>query len=68
MDHYTRKAVSDELKKWCYFAGDEDHIEVCAWVNDEGYDVQIASKALISLTRGELHAITTLVAMMDRGE
>lgn len=65
MEIKQRKTVYDDLKKYCYHAKDNDFIEVTEWSNGEGVDIQISDKKTISLTRGELDAITYLVMTLD---
>lgn len=43
----------------------DDFIEVCEWINGEGFDISITDKKIISLTRGELDAIDFLTKTLD---
>lgn len=61
----NRKAVYDDLKKYCCFAEDDAYIEVTEWTNGEGFDIDINDKKRISLTSGELNAIEYLVKSLD---
>ena len=59
------KAVVDNLKKYCYFAKDEDLIEITEWEDGEGWDITIKESRLIKLTRGELDAIVYLTKALE---
>lgn len=65
MEHYNRKSVTDSLKKYDYLAKDSDFIEVTEWYNGEGWDISINDNKLISLTWGQLEAISYLVKSLD---
>lgn len=65
MEHYNRKSVTDSLKKYDYLAKDSDFIEVTEWHNGEGWDISINDNKLISLTWGQLEAISYLVKSLD---
>lgn len=65
MEINNRKSVSDDLKKYCIFAKENDFIEVTEWTNGEGYDIQISDTKHISLSFGELEAINYLVKSLD---
>lgn len=43
MKTYNRKAVSTELKDFCYISNKHAYIEVTGWENGEGFDVDINS-------------------------
>lgn len=71
METYNKKSVSDNLKKYCYFADDDSFIEVTQWKNGEGYDINIESHnstKLIGFTNGELEAISYLVKVLEYNE
>ncbi len=60
IDTYERKSGFSPLKEFCYFAKEDDYIEVTDWYNGEGFDICVDSKKAISLTWGEwdcIHAI-----------
>ena len=65
MEHYNRKSVTDSLKKYDCLAKDSDFIEVTEWNNGEGWDISINDNKLISLTWGQLEAISYLVKSLD---
>ena len=65
MEHYNRKSVTDSLKKYDCLAQDSDFIEVTEWYNGEGWDISINDNKLISLTWGQLEAISYLVKSLD---
>lgn len=65
MEHYNRKSVTDSLKKYDHLAKDSDFIEVTEWHNGEGWDISINDNKLISLTWGQLEAISYLVKSLD---
>lgn len=65
MEHYNRKSVTDSLKKYDCLAKDSDFIEVTEWYNGEGWDISINDNKLISLTLGQLEAISYLVKSLD---
>lgn len=67
MEIKQRKCVIDKLKKYCYFAKDDDFIEVTEWLNGEGYNISINDRKTINLTHGELEAINYLVKTLDYG-
>lgn len=60
----NRKSVSDNLKLYDCLVNDDKYIEVTEWINGEGWDISIGDK-LISLSRGELDAITYLTMTLD---
>lgn len=64
MEIYHKKSVSDDLRKYCYLAKDNDFIEVTEWHNGEGIDITVKDK-IISLTYGELDAINYLSKTLD---
>lgn len=63
METYKRNAVFSELKKYDYFARDEDYIEVTKWKNGEGYDIDINGRqqCRFQLTNGEYKALKKLI-------
>ena len=65
MEHYNRKSVTDSLKKYDCLAKDSDFIAVTEWYNGEGWDISINDNKLISLTWGQLEAISYLVKSLD---
>lgn len=68
MEKSTRKAINDNLSKYCICADKDAFIEVTQWTNEEGYDITIESKNSsknISLTYGELDAINFLTKAID---
>jgi hypothetical protein len=65
MEHCNRKSVTDSLKKYDCLAKDSDFIEVTEWHNGEGWDISINDNKLISLTWGQLEAISYLVKSLD---
>ena len=64
MEMSNRKSVSDNLKLYDCLVNDDKYIEVTEWINREGWDISIGDK-LISLSRGELDAITYLTMTLD---
>ena len=64
MEKSKRKAVFEDLKKFCYTAKEHDFIEVTEWTNGEGWDINFNDKH-ISLTYGELDAINYLVKVLE---
>lgn len=54
-----RKTVSVPLRDYCHMAKVGDVIEVTEWTNGEGWDIS-RENTTISLTMGELQAITVL--------
>lgn len=64
MEMSNRKSVSDNLKLYDCLINDDKYIEVTEWINGEGWDISIGDK-LISLSRGELDAITYLTMTLD---
>lgn len=64
MELANRKSVHDDLKKYCYLAKEHDYVEVCEWINGEGWDITLNDR-VIHLTRGELDAINYLSRALD---
>lgn len=64
MEFANRRSVHDNLRKYCHLAKDNSYIEVSEWINGEGYDITIDNR-VISLTMGEIEAITHLVRSID---
>lgn len=56
MEHYNKKSVSDDLRKYDHLAKDSDFIEITKWHNGEGWDIAI-NERMVSLTWGQLEAI-----------
>lgn len=59
-----RRAVSAELKSYCYLSSDYDSIEVTQWSNHEGYDIVIERKNCVdrfSLSHGEWELLQVLI-------
>ena len=67
MTRSERPAVSDDLKKYCCLAKDNDFIEITEWSNGEGWDVTINDRHF-HLTHGELEAINFLTKFLEYGE
>lgn len=65
MELNSRKSINDNLKKYCYFAKDDDYIEITEWTNGEGWDIDINEHKKISLTTGELEAINYLTKSLE---
>jgi hypothetical protein len=59
MKFYNRPSVYTNLKQYCHHADSDAVIDVCEWASGEGWDITIGQK-LVSLTHGELQAITVL--------
>ena len=64
MEISNRKSVMDNLKLYDCLINDDKYIEATEWANGEGWDISIGDK-LISLSRGELDAITYLTMTLD---
>lgn len=67
MELNNKQSVSDTLRKYDYFAKENDYIEVTEWANGEGWDINIVDKQLFILTRGELEAINYLTKVLEYG-
>lgn len=67
MTRSERPTVSDDLKKYCCLAKDNDFIEITEWSNGEGWDVTINDR-YFHLTHGELEAINFLTKFLEYGE
>ena len=67
IERYNREAIFSPLKKYDHLAGEEDFIEICAWKNGEGFDVEIVGKlsTRFQLTWGEFEALVKLVPKLD---
>lgn len=59
MNFETRQSVYTNLRDYCHLSKPDVTIEVCGWINGEGWDISIGERT-ISLTYGELEAITVL--------
>jgi hypothetical protein len=60
----TKEAFTAPLKNFCYFAGDDDFIEVTEWYNGEGFDILFSTRngdKSISLSHGEIRALIVLI-------
>lgn len=64
MEHYNKKSVSDDLRKYDHLAKDSDFIEITEWYNGEGWDIAI-NERMISLTWGQLEAIKYLIKSLE---
>lgn len=64
MEHYSKKSISDELRKYDCLAKESDFIEVTEWHNGEGWDISI-NENVISLTYGQLEAINYLIKSLE---
>jgi hypothetical protein len=62
MNFAQRRAVYADLNNYCHLAKPHDMVEVCEWVNGEGWDITVADK-MFQLTMGELQAIQVLCAV-----
>lgn len=67
MTRSERSTVSDDLKKYCCLAKDNDFIEITEWSNGEGWDITINDRHF-HLTYGELNAINFLIKYLEYGE
>ena len=65
MEIKNRRCIIEDLNKFDIMAKKDDFIEVCEWTNEEGSDISITDKKIISLTRGELDAIDFLRKALD---
>ena len=61
------KAISDKLSKYDYLAKPDDFIQVTAWINGEGYTIDINDTS-ISLTAGQIDAIDYLTKTLEYDE
>jgi hypothetical protein len=68
MEQYSRTAIFDELKNYCYLSKEHDYIEICEWYNGEGFDVEISGKpgAKFQLTWGQLDALNALIKELNK--
>lgn len=64
MEKSKRKAVIENLNKFCHLAKEHDYVEVTEWTNGEGWDINLNDKH-ISLTYGELSAINYLIKVIE---
>ena len=71
MEYGTRKSIFNNLKDYDCLCNDEHaFIEITEWTNGEGYDITIDSKSkyvIMSLTEGEINAITHLISCLRYG-
>lgn len=63
----NKKSINEKLIKFDPLAEKDDFIEITAWTNEEGYDISINDKPIISLTIEELEAINYLIKSLDYG-
>ena len=65
---YKRTAVFTSLKEFCILSRDHDYMEVTAWDNGEGFDVDIggAHSESFQLTYGQYEALKKLVKAMNK--
>lgn len=63
----NKKSINEKLIKFDPRAKKDDFIEITAWTNEEGYDISINDKPIISLTIEELEAINYLIKSLDYG-
>ena len=66
IDKYIRHSVFTNLDQFDYFAKEHDFIEVTEWRNGEGFDDDLNSKKIISLSYGELDAIKFCVKKLNK--
>ena len=65
VDKYNRPAACCNLEEFDpIFANESDFVEVCEWMNGEGFDISINDDHY-SFTRGELDAINYLVKYLN---
>ena len=60
----NRRAVFAGLKDYCMHSGDHDYMEVTAWANGEGFDINIDRKRgmeRFSLSYGEWELLQVLM-------
>ena len=67
MNFETRQSVYTNLRDYCYLSKPDATIEVCEWVNGEGWDISIGERT-VSITHGELEAITVLTKIKHPSE
>lgn len=65
---YERNAVFTSLKEFCILSRDHDYMEVTAWDNGEGFDVDIGGhhSESFQLTYGQYDALKKLVKAMNK--
>jgi len=59
MKFHKRDSIYTNLKQYCHLAKPDEIIDVCEWVNGEGWDISIGDRQFM-LSIGELEAITVL--------
>lgn len=64
MDYVKRKCIIDDLKKYVPDSNEDDFIEVCEWINEEGYDININDNKRISLSFDEFEGIKHLISCL----
>ena len=60
-----RRSINCDLNDFCYLSKPGDFIEICEWVNLDGYDITINDKHF-SLTHGEVKALKKLIKILDK--
>ena len=58
------KTISDDLKKYDYYAKEDSFISITEWENREGYNITIDDRVYV-FTHGELDAIWYLVKSIE---
>lgn len=65
-----RKSAHVNLKEFCYFAKENDFIEITEWTNGEGFDLLIETERMktkiFQLTWGEWDAIVALGKKVEK--
>ena len=57
-------AVITSLKDFCHFAKPGDYLEVCEWINGEGFNVSINGKNF-DMTWGQFEALKKAVKKLN---
>jgi len=67
MEKYNKKAIFTKLDKFCHFSKKGDFLEITAWDNGEGFDVDICSNVptRFQLTYGTFSAIKKAVKKLE---
>lgn len=68
---YNKSAIMAELNQFDLLAKEHDHIEITAWENGDGFDINICSNnenKIFQLTWGEFDAIKKLIKILNKND
>lgn len=67
-EEYSRKSIFSKLKEYCYFAKENDYIEITEWYNGEGFDIDVnaSTEQKFQLTWGQFQLIKKLIKQLEK--